>query len=62
VPLRLTFVRTTDDTCAKDVVLVDYGIRRELPLNTPVTVEFTPRKSFVFQCGMKMLSGTLTVR
>jgi multidrug efflux pump subunit AcrA (membrane-fusion protein) len=61
-PLRLTFVRTTDDTCAKDVVLVDYGIRRELPLNTPVTVEFTPRKSFVFQCGMKMLSGTLTVR
>ena len=62
VPLRLTFVRTTDDTCAKDVVLVDYGIRRELPLNTPVTVEFTPRKGFVFQCGMKMLSGTLTVR
>jgi membrane fusion protein, heavy metal efflux system len=62
VPLRLTFVRTTDDTCAKDVVLVDYGIRRELPLNTPVTVEFTPRKGFVFQCGMKMLSGTLTIR
>lgn len=62
VPLRLTFVRTTDDTCAKDVVLVDYGIRRELPLDTPVTVEFTPRKGFVFQCGMKMLSGTLTIR
>jgi cobalt-zinc-cadmium efflux system membrane fusion protein len=62
VPVRMTFIRKTDTTCATDVALPEYGIRRHLPLNTPVTVEFTPRTDVTFQCGMGMLSGTLTVR
>jgi plastocyanin domain-containing protein len=61
-PAKVTFVRKTDETCAKEVVIRDYKIERKLPLNEPVTVEFTPRKGeFVFACGMNMLKGKLIV-
>lgn len=62
IPVRMTFTRKTTATCATAVVIPDHGIRRELPLNTPVTVEFIPRKDVSYQCGMGMLSGTLIVR
>ena len=63
VPARVTILRTTDATCAKEIVLPDFNIRRALPLNQPVVVSFTPktRRTFTFICGMKMLSGTLIV-
>ncbi len=62
-PVRLTFTRTTDQTCATDVVVPAYGIRKPLPLKQPVTVEFVPKKgSAGFVCGMNMLKGTLVVR
>jgi plastocyanin domain-containing protein len=62
VPAKVTFVRKTDETCAKVVVIKDYGIERKLPLNEPVTVEFTPRKGeFTFACGMNMVKGKLIV-
>jgi cobalt-zinc-cadmium efflux system membrane fusion protein len=60
---RITFRRTTDETCATEVVFPDYGIRRALPLNESVTVEFMPRRNAAaFVCGMNMLKGTLVVR
>lgn len=64
VPARLTFTRRVSATCATEVVLPDYGIRRSLPLGEPVTVEFTPEKAgeFTFSCGMGMLRGSLVVR
>jgi cobalt-zinc-cadmium efflux system membrane fusion protein len=62
IPVRMTFTRRTNATCATAVAIPEYGITRDLPLNTPVTVEFTPRKDVAYQCGMGMLSGTLTVR
>jgi plastocyanin domain-containing protein len=62
VPAKVTFVRKTDEGCAKEVVIKEYGINRQLPLNEPVTVEFTPRKGeFTFACGMDMLKGKLIV-
>jgi plastocyanin domain-containing protein len=64
VPARITFVRKTEDECGKEIVIPAYKIRRELPLNTPVTVNFTPRKagSFGFACGMDMLRGKVIVQ
>jgi plastocyanin domain-containing protein len=62
VPAKVTFVRKTDESCAKEVVIKDYDIERKLPLNQPVTVEFTPRKGeFGFACGMNMVKGKLIV-
>ena len=59
VPARITFVRTTDKTCGTDVVFPSLNIRRELPLNQSVDIEFTPRASgnIEFLCGMNMLRG-----
>lgn len=64
VPARITFLRTTNATCGTEIVIADYGIRRSLPLNQPVVVRFTPRKSgnVGFACGMNMMRGKLIVR
>lgn len=64
VPARITFLRTTDDTCATEVVFADYGVRKELPLNQPVFVSFTPQTAgeFSFTCGMGMNRGKLLIR
>jgi RND family efflux transporter MFP subunit len=58
IPARLIFIRKDNQTCAKEILIPDYHLRKTLPLNTPVTFEFTPRKGqFTFQCGMNMLHG-----
>ena len=64
VRTRLTFLRTTDATCAKEIVLPDFNIRRALPLNQPVVITFTPRKRgpLTFACGMNMMRGQLIVQ
>lgn len=64
VPARLTFVRTTDQTCGTEVVFPSLNIRRPLPLNEPVVIAFTPDAAgdIAFACGMNMLRGTLVVR
>jgi RND family efflux transporter MFP subunit len=61
IPARLTFLRTTNATCGTDVVLPAYDIRRPLPLNEPVDIEFTPKEAgeITFSCGMGMLRGKI---
>lgn len=63
VPARLTFMRTTDKTCATAVVFSSLNIRRELPLNQPIEVTITPARAgeIQFACGMNMLRGTVVV-
>ena len=63
VPAKLTFLRTTNETCATEVVIPDYKIKKELPLNKAVDVEFTPTKTgdFAFACGMNMFKGKIVV-
>ena len=63
-PARITFVRTTDKTCGTEVVFPSLNIKRALPLNEPVVIEFTPAKSgdIAFACGMNMLHGTIVVQ
>jgi membrane fusion protein, heavy metal efflux system len=63
-PARITFVRTTDKTCGTEVVFPSLNIKRALPLNEPVVIEFTPAQSgeIAFACGMNMLQGTVVVQ
>ena len=64
VPARVTFVRQVADGCGTEIVLPEYNLRRDLPLNKPVTVEFTPKKTgeFNFTCGMGMMRGKIIVQ
>jgi len=64
IPARVTFIRKTEEDCGKEVVIPAFGIRRDLPLNTPVTVRFVPKTSgtFGYACGMDMFRGKLIVR
>ncbi|MFN2444726.1 MAG: efflux RND transporter periplasmic adaptor subunit [Vicinamibacterales bacterium] len=61
---RLTFVRTTDKTCGTEVVFPSLKIKRALPLNEPVDIEFAPARTgeIAFTCGMNMLKGVVVVR
>jgi membrane fusion protein, heavy metal efflux system len=63
-PARITFVRTTDKTCGLEIVFPSLKIKRELPLNQPVDIEFTPAKSgeIAFVCGMNMLKGVVILK
>ncbi|QRN99690.1 cupredoxin domain-containing protein [Archangium violaceum] len=63
-PVKLVLTRTTDHTCATEIVLEEYGIDTKLPLNQPVEVSFTPTKTgkLVYGCAMgKMISGVFMV-
>lgn len=63
IPAKITFLRTTNETCATSVVIPDYKVQKDLPLNQPVVVEITPKKgTFGFACGMHMLQGKLVVQ
>jgi plastocyanin domain-containing protein len=64
-PLKLVITRTTDATCAKEIVVDEYAVRSELPLGKPVTVTFTPTKTGAlhYGCAMdKMVGGVITVK
>ena len=62
-PVTLVIKRQTENTCAKEIVIEDEQITRQLPLNEPVKVTFTPKKAgeIKYTCGMKMLGGVLKV-
>jgi plastocyanin domain-containing protein len=61
--VRLVVTRKTERTCATEIVIRDQGINQKLPLDKPVTVEFTPSKSgqLRYACGMDMISGVIVV-
>jgi plastocyanin domain-containing protein len=63
IPAKVTFLRQTNDTCATSVVISEYKIKKDLPLNQPVIVEFKPTKTgkFSFVCGMQMMKGQIVV-
>ena len=64
VPAQLTFTRKTEATCGTEVQIPEFNIRKKLPLNQPVTIEFTPKKraTLAFGCGMDMMiHGKLVV-
>ena len=63
-PLKLVVTRTTDETCATEIIFDDPPVKADLPLNTPVELTLTPQKEgkLVYGCHMeKMVSGALLV-
>jgi hypothetical protein len=60
----LSFVRTTDQTCATEVVFPDLDIKKALPLNEAVVINVPSDagRTLTFQCGMGMYKGALLVR
>lgn len=59
----LNFTRTDPTGCLEEVVLGDFNIRKELPLNQKVSIEITPKEkgTFVYSCGMGMYHGKIMV-
>ena len=62
-PARLTFLRREQSGCSRELVIPALGVRKELPQNTPVTIDVPPLAAgaYDFTCGMNMLRGSLVV-
>lgn len=63
-PVQLNFYRDEDSSCSEELLLPDFGIRRELPAFTTTSVELLPKQAgrYEFTCGMHMLRGSLVVK
>jgi plastocyanin domain-containing protein len=65
--VTLAFKRTTDKTCATEVVLhvnEKDTLEKKLPLNevVPVTVTFSKAGELGYACGMNMYKGVIVVQ
>lgn len=63
-PVQLNFLRQNPSGCLAKVLLPDFLIAADLPLNKVTSVEFTPEKEgeYAFTCGMNMFGGVIEVR
>ena len=63
-PITLVVTRTSDNTCAKEIVIPALNETRGLPLDRPVQIRIPAQEkgSLTFACGMNMYHGKLVVR
>lgn len=62
--VALGFTRTSDDTCAKEVVFPEMDVKKDLPLNKTVyvVVPTEQARTFSFTCGMQMYKSSVVVK
>ncbi|CAN5914284.1 hypothetical protein BH11MYX4_BH11MYX4_02180 [soil metagenome] len=62
-PATLVFTRTTDETCATEVVFPQLDIKKELPKGKPVSITIPTDKeqTLTFQCGMGMYKSSVVI-
>jgi plastocyanin domain-containing protein len=62
--VTLRFTRTSDATCAKEVVFPELKLKKALPLNQAVDIVIPANeaKTITFQCGMGMFKSQLVVK
>ncbi len=61
--VRMTFDRREDNPCSDELVIPDFGIRRDLPAFKKTVVELTATAGrHEFKCGMGMLHGAITAK
>ncbi len=61
---RLVFKRTSDKTCATEVVFPELSIKKPLPLgeNVPIDLPVGESRTLAFQCGMGMYKSSVVVQ
>ena len=61
--VRMTLDRREDNPCSDELVIPDFGIRRELPAFQKTVIEFTATAgTHEFKCGMGMLHGSIVAK
>ena len=62
-PVKLVVTRQVERTCATDIVIKDFGIKKSLPLHQAVEVDITPAKTgkVRYACAMDMIAGAIVV-
>ncbi len=63
-PVTMVVTRTTDMTCATEMVMPLHGIHMNLPLNQPMEVTFPCdwAGAMTYTCGMGMVKGSIIAR
>ncbi|MGE4130536.1 MAG: cupredoxin domain-containing protein [Bdellovibrionales bacterium] len=64
VPVVLKVTRKTDSTCATQIKIQSKKIKKDLPLNKPVTIALgkLDKGEIRFGCGMDMITGQIFVK
>ena len=64
IPVVLKVTRKTDSTCAMEIKVQSKNIKKELPLNKPVTIALgkLDKGEIRFGCGMDMITGQIFVK
>ena len=61
---QISLLRTDPNPCLEEIVIPDLKIKKDLPLNQPVTIPVTVTKpgEYPFHCGMNMYHGKIVAK